>query len=102
MIEGFKKKEFYSVNEISEIISEVFKSELFMNIGVLGEIVSKSVKNGNTYLTLIDASSSSKKSTLKVIIFNWTNNYIKDEYNEGDQVVVKGDFNYYGGFGTLS
>ena len=95
------KKEYYSISELNDIISEVIKSPLFQNISVLGEITSKSIKNGNVYLTLVD-SSSSKKATLKVIIFNWTAQHIFEKYEEGDEIVVTGDLNYYSGFGTLS
>lgn len=97
----YQRKEFYTISEISELISEVFKDPFFQNISIKGEIVSKQVKNGHTYLTLVDSESSSK-ATLKAIIFSWSNNYIKTKYQEGDEVILRGDFSYYSGFGTIS
>ena len=87
----YQRKEFYTISEISELISEVFKDPFFQNISIKGEIVSKQVKNGHTYLTLVDSESSSK-ATLKAIIFSWSNNYIKTKYQEGEELILRGDF----------
>lgn len=102
----FPKKDIYTVGELSSLISQVMQSELFMNIKVRGEIVSKQIKNGNVYLTLIDSdqeqTSPKGKATLKVIVFSWYDKYIQEEYKEGDEVIVGGDMSYYGPFGSLS
>lgn len=98
------KNNIFSVSQLSNIISEVFKGDIFRNIKVRGEIVSKSVKKGNVYLTLVDSSNSSasKKATLSVIIFSWYDAQIGIEYKEGDKVILTGDMSYYAPFGKLS
>lgn len=97
-------KKIFSVSQLSSIISEVFKGDLFKDIKVRGEIVSKSVKKGNVYLNLIDSSTgiSSKKATLSVIIFSWYDSQIGIDYKEGDKVILTGDMSYYAPFGKLS
>jgi exodeoxyribonuclease VII large subunit len=101
------KKDIYTVGEISSILKQVLESELFMDIKVRGEIVSKSEKNGNVYLTLIDTEEANSgmfkgKAVLKVNVFSWCDKYIKDEYKIGDEVVVSGSISYYPPFGQLS
>lgn len=103
MIEPTLKKKIFSVSQLSNIITEVFQGDLFRNIKVRGEIVSKSVKKGNVYLTLIDSSdNSSKKATLSVIIFSWYDAQIGIDYKAGDKVILTGDMSYYAPFGKLS
>ena len=101
------KKQIFTVGEISSIISEVLSSELFMDIKVRGEIISKQEKNGNVYLTLIDSDqksgySNKPKATLKVIVFSWYDRTITTSYKVGDEVVVGGDMSYYAPFNSLS
>jgi exodeoxyribonuclease VII large subunit len=102
----FAKKDVYSVGELSRLISAVMQSELFCDIKVRGEIISKQVKNGNVYLSLIDSDAgdlpANKKAVLKVILFSWYDVYVKEEYKEGDEVIVSGDMSYYAPFGSLS
>jgi len=100
------KNRILSVGQLSDILKEVLQSELFMNIRVRGEIVSKQVKGGNVYLTLIDPEDSNlppnKKATLRAIVFSYYQRSIVSTYNEGDQVIVRGDLSYYPPFGTIS
>lgn len=103
----FNKKQIFTVGQISSIISEVMASELFMDIKVRGEIISKQEKNGNIYLTLIDSDqksgySNKPKATLKVIVFAWYDKTITTSYKVGDEVVVGGDMSYYAPFNSLS
>ena len=104
MVSPVLNKNIFSVSQLSNIIGEVFQGDLFQNIKVRGEIVSKSVKKGNVYLTLIDSSNpaSLKKDTLSVIIFSWYDAQVGFDYKAGDKVVVTGDMSYYGPFGKLS
>ena len=102
--EYFHKQEVFTVGELSSLISQVLRSELFMDIKVRGEILSKQVKNGNVYLTLVDpdASQDGKKAVIKVIVFSWYDKQIKEEYKEGEEVIARGDLSYYAPFGQLS
>lgn len=98
------KNRIFSVSEISNILKQVLSSELFQNISIRGEITSKSTKNGNTYLTLTEYNSQTKqiKAAIKVNIFAGYERYITSDYKIGDDVIVKGDINYYPPFGSLS
>lgn len=102
----FRKKKVLSVGELSAVLKEVIQSELFMNIRVQGEIVSRQVKGGNVYLSLIDAGNenlpSNKKATLRAIIFSYYVRNITTEYKEGDEVILTGDLSYYAPFGNIS
>ncbi|MCI2068902.1 MAG: exodeoxyribonuclease VII large subunit [Bacilli bacterium] len=102
--EYFHKQEVFTVGELSSLISQVLRSELFMDIKVQGEILSKQVKNGNVYLTLVDPGEKpdGKKAVIKVIVFSWYDKQIKEEYKEGDEVIARGDLSYYAPFGQLS
>lgn len=98
------KKKIFSISQLSSIITTVFQGDLFRNIQVRGEIVSKSVKKGNVYLSLIDSGNNSrvKKAALTAIIFSYYDAQIPFEYGPGDKVILTGDMSYYAPFGKLS
>lgn len=101
---GFDKKTTFSVGQISSIISEVIKSELFMGISVKGEIKSVAYKGGHCYITLIDSKETSlaKQASLRVNIFSWYLKDIKDNFKEGDEIIAYGDLSYYAGNSSIS
>lgn len=106
MIGGLGKKTEFTVKELSSILSQVLSSELFMNIALRGEIISKAVKNRVIYMTLADSSDKeellNKKPTIRVVLFDWYAKNITCSYEEGDEVIVTGSLNYYAPSSSVS
>lgn len=85
----------YSVSEISSLIKEVFDSEYFSNISVIGEIFSIKVTPKITYIDLGDTESSQDKGpVLKCAFFSYYNLSL-DDFKKGDVVKIKGKLSYY-------
>lgn len=85
----------YSVSEISSLIKEVFDSEYFSNINVIGEIYSIKITPKITYIDLGDTDSTQDKGpVLKCAFFSYYNLSL-DELKKGDVVKIKGKLAYY-------
>lgn len=95
-------KKVFTVKEVSNLISNVFSHEVFQNLTIKGEINSKSVKGGNTYLNLIEVEEGRTVASLAVNVFRYASYSIKTNYEVGDEVLVTGDLSYYPPFGKLS
>lgn len=90
----------FSVYELSNQLKELFNAPIFQSLTVVGEIKSITVRNGTSYIALIDTDEWGKTlASLSVILFK--SGYGKP-INVGDKVVARGKLNYYQPTGALS
>lgn len=84
-----------SITQLAELIKRHLPRE---KIILRGEVSQPKDSRGNLYLTLKDNSPSMMKSIV------WKNKLelFKTKINEGDEITVEGNLDFYGGYGTLS
>lgn len=92
----------YSVLELSETIGAVLQGDLFHNIGLRGEIQSKSSKGSYTYLTLIDPEAGGRIAASLTVVVGAYCQVESPEYQVGDTVLLRGSLNYYKARGSVS
>ena len=98
MMENDLNNKFYTISEINSLIHEIFNSsEFFHWISLKGEIANYKGpnKSGHFYFTLKD-----KTSQISAVIFKLDSFSIKDEFKNGDEVIVTGDISTYAPSGT--
>lgn len=93
---NFDNVRVYSIGQLSSLLTEAFSNPYFQNIWIEGEIVSKNIKNGHVYLDLSDTDDTSlRKPIIKAIIWKSIAYNLKETYEVGDVIKVKGSLNYY-------
>lgn len=94
------EEQIFSVYELSHQLKELFNAPIFQYLTVVGEIKSITIRNGTSYITLIDTDEGGKTlASISVILFK--SGYGKP-INVGDKVIVRGKLNYYQPTGALS
>lgn len=99
----------YSVSELAGAINDMLEESFDEGVWVWGEITGLSVKGGHTYFTLVEQTSSGKKSQLNVNL--WRGEFEKIRpllrksgvtLENGLRVRVFGELDFYAPFGKLS
>ena len=84
-----------SITELANLIKKHLPKEKIL---LKGEVSQPKDSRGNMYLTLKD----NNPSMMKSIIWKNKLDLFKSKINEGDEITVDGNLDFYGGYGTLS
>ena len=84
-----------SITELANLIRKHLPKERIL---VKGEVSQPKDSRGNLYLSLKD----NNPSLIKSIIWKNKLDMFKSKINEGDEITVEGNLDFYGGYGTMS
>ena len=84
-----------SITQLAELIKRHLPKE---KIILKGEVSQPKDSRGNLYLTLKD----NNPSMMKSIVWKNKLELFKTKIDEGDEITVEGNLDFYGGYGTLS
>ena len=84
-----------SITQLADLIRKHLPKE---NIFIKGEVSQPKDSRGNLYLSLKD----NGPSLIKTIIWKNKLEALKSKINEGDEITVEGNLDFYGGYGTMS
>ena len=87
------KNKIYSVNELNNLIKEIFEcSEYFKNISVKGEVSNFKGKNnsGHYYFKIKD-----NTSVISCVLFKYDSLYCETNIKDGDEITVIGNLSVY-------
>lgn len=88
----------FSVTELNQLIKDIFdNTPYFKNLRIKGELSNWKGKNisGHIYFSLKD-----NGSVLKCVLFKYDSLYLKDDFKDGDSVVLTGSISSYVPSGT--